>query len=281
MPLYNIQRRALAVISSNRHPGSHVVGGTVINLDGSRFSKDIDIFHDLATNPDRVNLLRQSVLRDEASLLEAGFIVNWQSAHPELYEAVIEIDGEKTSLEWRIDSDFRFFDAVPDEIFGFTLHKFDLATNKVLAAASRKEPRDVLDLIHLHENGMPFPAVVWATPAKDPGFSPESLIADLRRNAVYRQDDYDRLVGVSEIDAREIGRKFKLMLSEAEEFIATMPSELESLAFLSNGLVVQPDPSKLEVYESVAAKRHAHWPSSPEIASEMIRTAQKPNWDQM
>jgi hypothetical protein len=276
MPLYNVQRRALAVISLNRHPGSHVVDGTVINLDGSRFSQDIDIFHDLATNPDRVNLLRQSVFRDEAALLEAGFIVNWRSAHPELYEAVIEIDGEKTALEWRIDSDFRFFEAVPDEIFGFTLHKFDLATNKVLAAAARQEPRDVLDLIHLHENGIPFPAMVWAAPAKDPGFTPEALIADLRRNTVYRQDDYDRVIGISEIDAREVGVKFKLMLSDALKFVETMPAELEGLVHLSNGVVAQPDPAKLEQYDSVAAKRHAHWPSSPEIASAMIRTEPTP-----
>lgn len=276
MPLYEAQRRALAAISSNRHPGSHVVGGTVINVDGWRFSKDIDIFHDLATNPDRVNLLRQSVFRDEAALLEAGFSVKWQSAHPELYEAIIEIGGEKTILEWRIDSDFRFFDAVPDEIFGFTLHKFDLATNKVLAAASRQEPRDVLDLIHLHDNGTPFPAVVWAAPAKDPGFTPEGLIADLSRNAVYRQDDYDRLIGISGIDAREVGRRFKLLLSEAAEFVATMPAELEGLVHLFNNSVVQPDPSKLEQYDSVAAKRHAHWPSSSEIASFMIRNDLEP-----
>jgi hypothetical protein len=32
-------------------------------------------------------------------------------------------------------------------VFGYRLHIFDLATNKALAAAGRREPRDVLDLL--------------------------------------------------------------------------------------------------------------------------------------
>lgn len=275
MPLFNVQRAALATISSNRHPGSHVVGGTVINVDGSRYSQDIDIFHDLATNPDRVNLLRQSALRDEQALTAGGFIVDWQSFHPELYEAVVEKDGERTILEWRIDSDYRFFEAVSDTLFGYALHRFDLATNKALAAASRKEPRDVLDLIHLHNTGLPLGVVIWGAPAKDPGYSPDSLLADLRRNTIYQQHDFDRILGVSEIHAGEVSRQLKAMFNEADAFITSMPSDLAGLAFQTAGSVVMPDPLNLEAYEAVSAQRHSHWPSSSEIASEMIKREPK------
>ena len=60
-----------------------------------------------------------------------------------------------TKLEWVVDSDFRFFPALPDELFGYVLHPVDLATNKVMAAAGRREPRDVVDLVMIHEQVLP------------------------------------------------------------------------------------------------------------------------------
>jgi hypothetical protein len=42
-----------------------------------------------------------------------------------------------------VDNDFRFFPAQRDEVFGYVLHPLDLATNKAMAAAGRREPRDV------------------------------------------------------------------------------------------------------------------------------------------
>jgi len=92
------------------------------------------------------------------------------------------------------DSDFRFFPTLKDSLFGYRLHVADLATNRALAAAGRREPRDVLDLLYIHERYLPLGAVIWATVAKDPGYSPESLIAEIRRNARYRADDYADLL---------------------------------------------------------------------------------------
>lgn len=275
MPLFKVQREALAAIARNRHPGSHVAGGTVINADGFRFSKDIDIFHDLSNDDDRFYRLKATVEMDAKSLSDAGFEVEWKAEHPELYRAVIRKDGETTLLEWVIDSDFRFFEAVRDDVFGYTLHMFDLATNKVLAAASRKEPRDVVDLLHIHRHHFPIAAAIWAAPAKDPGYSPESLIEALKRNAVYRQDDFDRLMSDKAIDAREVSMALKVIFHQAENFVASMPSGYDGLLFLENGAVVQPDPSRLEDYETVAARRQAHWPGSPEIASDMISSKPK------
>src|ERR1700723_1847075 len=53
------------------------------------------------------------------------------------------------------DADFRFFPAIADALFGYRLHVADLATNKALAAAGRREPRDVLDLIYIDERHLP------------------------------------------------------------------------------------------------------------------------------
>jgi hypothetical protein len=65
--------------------------------------------------------------------------------------------GETTKLEWVMD--FRFFPTIRDEVFGYVLHPVDLATNKVAAAYWRREPRDVVDLLTIHERILPLGAV--------------------------------------------------------------------------------------------------------------------------
>src|SRR5262249_5029675 len=61
---------------------------------------------------------------------------------------------------------------VKHEFFGYVLHLADIATNKALAAAGRREPRDILDLLLIHERYLPLGAVAWAAIAKDSGFTP-------------------------------------------------------------------------------------------------------------
>ena len=117
-----------------------------------------------------------------------------RARHPRCHCAARRRDHETTRLEWVRDSDFRFFPTLKDSLFGYRLHVADLATNRALAAAGRREPRDVLDLLYIHERYLPLGAVIWATVAKDPGYSPESLIAEIRRNARYRADDYADLL---------------------------------------------------------------------------------------
>jgi hypothetical protein len=56
-----------------------------------------------------------------------------------------------------------------DELFGYVLHPVDLATNKVMAAAGRKKPGDLFDLVTIHEQVLPLGAVIWAAVEKAPG----------------------------------------------------------------------------------------------------------------
>jgi hypothetical protein len=57
--------------------------------------------------------------------------------------------------------------------------------NKVMAAAGRREFRDIVDLVTVHERILPLGAVIWAAVDKSPGFTPEGLMAEIRRNASY------------------------------------------------------------------------------------------------
>jgi hypothetical protein len=54
VPLFRIQQDAVSAIAANRHPGSHVAGGTVIHADGFRFSKDDHLRLRLSATRNRV-----------------------------------------------------------------------------------------------------------------------------------------------------------------------------------------------------------------------------------
>jgi hypothetical protein len=60
---------------------------------------------------------------------------------------------------------------VPDATFVYVLHPADLATNKAMAAAGRREPRDAVDLLTIHDRVLPLGAVVWAAIGMSPAAS--------------------------------------------------------------------------------------------------------------
>ena len=87
-----------------------------------------------------------------------------------------------------------------DETFGYVLHPVDLALNKVMAAAGRREVRDLVDLVTIHETILPLGAVIWAAVEKSPGFTPEGLIAEIRRNANYPAAEWRALITTGPLD---------------------------------------------------------------------------------
>ncbi len=266
MPLSKLQREVLLLLAAHRNPESYVAGATVLNQDGPRYSGDIDIFHD------REEAVAQAADADASLLVQAGFAIQWLRREPGLHAAVAQRDGESTRLEWVRDSDFRFFPTIGDKLFGYRLHVADIATNKALAAAGRREPRDVLDLLFIHERHLPLGAVIWAAVAKDPGYSPESLIAEIRRNARYRADDYADLDLVEPVDAAEVLRRLRRILAEAEAFVRAMPVGKEGLLYLKDGKPIQPEPQNLASYVEHAGRRRGYWPSSSAIGSAMLQT---------
>src|SRR5438270_4795450 len=98
---------------------------------------------------------------------------------------------------------------MPDETFGYVLHPVDLAMNKVMAAAGRRELRDIVDLVTVHETILPLGAVVWAAVEKSPGFTPEGLIAEIRRNANYPAADWRALQSSEPLDPKDITARLR------------------------------------------------------------------------
>ena len=270
MPLTKIQIQVLGILAAHRDPESYVAGGTPLNRDSVRFSADIDVFHD---REERVATAAQN---DAQVLTAAGLQVTWLRQLPLVYSAEVRAGEDFTRLEWVVDSDFRFFPTVPDETFGYVLHPVDLAANKVMAAAGRREVRDLVDLITVHETILPLGAVIWAGVEKSPGFTPEGLIAEIRRNANYPIAEWRAVSSSEPIDPIKATSQLRSILDEADAFAASMPTGKIGLLFLQDGRVVQPDPAHLGDYQTHAGQRRGQWPSSPEIAAAMLEYYRRP-----
>ena len=264
MPLSKIQTEILRVIAEQRDPESYVAGATPLNVSAARFSSDVDLFHD------REEQVAAAAERDSEALRAAGYKITWLRREPAIQTAEITKGGDSTRLEWAADSDYRFFPAMKDEIFGFVLHPVDLALNKVMAAAGRREVRDIVDLALIDETILPLGALVWAAVEKSPGFNPEGLIAAIRRNLHHPKAEWDSLEAGEPIDPKLVVDRVRAALDRAEKFVAQMPTEKMGLLFLHAGEVVQPDPKRLEDYVTHAGYRGGQWPSDPSILKAML-----------
>lgn len=270
MPLSKIQSDILRLLASHRDPESYVAGSTPLNVNAARFSGDIDVFHD------REERVLQAAEQDATFLQEHGYALQWLRRDPLIYTVLAAHAGEATKLEWVVDSDFRFFPTIRDETFGYVLHPVDLATNKVSAAYGRREPRDVVDLLTIHERILPLGAVVWASVGKTLGFTPEGIINEIRRTARYTEADFRRIASDPPIDPATTMIRLREILTEAEAFVALMPTGKAGLLFLLDGHVVQPDPARLQDYQTHAGERRGAWPSSVEISAAMVERYNKP-----
>jgi hypothetical protein len=269
VPLSKLQEEILTLLAAHRDPESYVAGSTPLNRDAPRYSGDIDIFHD------REARVARAAEEDCAILQAQGFSLQWLRREVNFYSVLLRRDDEATKLEWVVDSDFRFFPALPDELFGYVLHPVDLATNKVMAAAGRREPRDVVDLVMIHEQVLPLGAVVWAAVGKSLGFTPEGLINEIRRLARYTEADFRRVASDPPVDPTATMVRFRQALDEAEAFVTRMPTDQAGLLFLKDGQVVQPDPDRLGDYITHGGQRRGHWPTSTEISAAMLEHYKK------
>lgn len=256
MPLTSLQSECLRLLAANRDPENYVVGSAFFTRSGSRISGDIDIFHD------REMRVGQAADLDAKVLEAAEVLVAWQRRGATFYQTLVSRTGETTRLEWVVDSEFRFFPVQKDPDFGYVLHPVDLATNKIMAAAGRREPRDIVDALTVHSIILPLGAVIWAAVEKAPGFTPEGLINEVRRNARYTEADFRRIASIAPVDAAATMQKLRDALEKAEVFVSKMPTELAGRLFLEKGKAIEPDPDRLGDYQTRSSKRQGHWPSS-------------------
>jgi len=124
--------------------------------------------------------------------------------------------------------------------------------------------------VTLHEQFLPLGAIIWAAVEAAPGFTPEGLIAEIRRNSKYPAEAFAGLDAEPPIDAALIVRKLRTALDDAEQFVASMLSDKAGALFLKDGKPVQPDPAHLDQFVEHRARRGGHLPTSSEVAQAML-----------
>jgi len=257
------------VLAAGRTPDSDIAGGVAINREGPRFSGDIDIFQDSE------NRLAAAAEADAKALSAAGLKLSWGKIQSSKRQAEVEGLGETMQLEWVADSAFRFFPAQRDELFGYVLHPVDLATKKATAAADRREPRDIVDLVTIHENILSLGAVICAAVGRFPGQSPEEMLSDITRHSRFTAEEFRVLATARPIDVPGLHRRIRSMIEHAERFISRIPSDAVGVVFLEDGKPVEPDLEALGRYQRHAGAPGGVWPSSPEISSAMLERYNK------
>ena len=221
MPLTDFQRRLLALLAPARASEGYLAGGSALHFEpnSARYSHDLEFFHD---STERV----ASAFETDGALLEGrGYHARLVFSQPGFIRAVVELDGRAAQIDWAHDSAWRFMPLVRKDWGGLLLHPVDLAVNKALVLAGRDEPRDFVDILFVHEEILPLGALVWAAVGKDPGFSPESLLEQLKRTGRFRPEELSRLDLARPFDLQDGKRRWLGALADADTFVASRPAE--------------------------------------------------------
>lgn len=239
MPLTSIQQQVLRLLAEHRNPENYLAGATVLHRASTspRYSQDLDFFHDVEES------VAGSAEFDAEILRHNGYAVDWILRAPTFYRAVARKTDEQIKIEWAVDTAFRFFPVERDEMCGFRLHQIDAAINKLLALAGRREIRDFVDTLYVHETSLSLGALAWAACGKDPGFTPELLLDQMGRHAIYTEADLARLELARPLKLSDMKRQWLAAQDQALWLVQSLPAkELGCLYLGTNGHPVTPAP---------------------------------------
>lgn len=245
-----------------------MAGGSALNARGGRYSQDIDIFSDSAERSAKASQI------DAAALAQAGYEVDWVLQTGGFSRAIVSDKTGHTKLEWADDSAFRYYPTQKDPDFGYRLHPVDAACNKMMAAVSRSEVRDAVDLVRIQRDILPLGPLAWAAAEKSPGISPNAMIDRIRQQARYRPEDLDQLAMTSELSAPTLNLWLRRACDQADTWLDSVPRGTKAgLIVDKNGTAINPDFSVLKttswcVHEGAIG---GVWPTSAEISSAMIQ----------
>ena len=86
----------------------------------------------------------------------------------------------------------------------------------------------------------------------------------------YTEADFRRLASDPPVDPAATMTRVRRVLDDAEAFVVGMPTDKAGLLFLQADNVLQPDPDRLDTYQTHAGQRRGQWPNSPEITAAMF-----------
>jgi hypothetical protein len=207
------------------------------------------------------------VERDVASLAAAGFRLHLVLREFGLVEYEVADRDGRTIVRWMGDTDRRFFPIVRDETFGWRLSDADLAVNKVMAAATRRQVRDAVDVAALDRDYLSLGALAWAAAGKT-ALGPGEIVENVVRNAVTQgRDAYAAVRSTEPVDGAAIIGALTAARDRALERFRALPPESYGCLFVdANGDVAEPT-SDLMALRRLAPSPRGVWPSFPEAGS--------------
>ena len=263
VPLDTFQCEMLAVLCKRRTPSSPVAGGAVLQRHGYRASEDVDVF-----NAPGIDVVATAEV-DMADLKAAGFEVSPTTRYEGFVEAVAAKPGVGTTkVQWVQYSGYNFYQPVPDPEFGWRLHFADLAVNKVLAAASRRQPRDIVDLYLVHVFIMPLWHAVWAAPGKDAEMTPEKAIERIRYHSHYAPAELQKSVFAADHAAvPNMISEVRTALDEAEKIVKHLPPDTVGRLLVDAAGRAIRSVGEIDVLaqRAISAAPGGTWPSGPDI----------------
>lgn len=277
--LESFQREILRALAGNRSSDSYVAGGSALNRNTPRLSRDLDVFHK------SVSLIDSAVERDLGTLRGDGYAVERLRETSTMREwAVSGTNGRSTKLQWTRDTSWLYFPPVPDPEFGFVLAFEDLAVNKMAAAADRGRMRDFHDLAALDLMGVRPWALALAAMGKDAELSPPAVLERCRRLLKQAgEDDEDPEYEGPSVAWPNVrffmSRRLDEDLKVLDGFRWTDWAGCLPLDRATGRMPLDLTPETLRGCDKLRASPTGSWPTSPSISTEMLRRATHPALD--
>jgi len=83
--------------------------------------------------------------------------------------------------------------------------------------------------------------------------------------------EWQSLQSTVPFDPKDIMARLRAALDQAEAFVTRMPTDKLGLLFLdAAGHAMQPDPDRLDGYQTHTGQRRGQWPDVPEIRAAMF-----------
>ena len=245
MAVTALQSEVLKRIARSRIDGgeTYIAGRLALNhqLKRPRISSDIDVFNS------SYSALERAADHDCAVLEDAGYDIRVTRKRDYIVEVVVSKDGGSTELQWVQDSAYRFFPLIEDELLGLTLHPFDLATNKLLALASRRVSRDWVDTITCSEDIQLLGLLAWAANGKDLGLTP-NYILEMCSRTNYTPPEFEMAIrNAGDYNLADLSAKWHEMIWRARDMVKLLPpSEVGKAVMTKDGNLFKGDDEALK-----------------------------------
>jgi len=148
------------------------------------------------------------------------------------FSCIASKDNLQTHLEWSCDTIARFLPAIHDRDLGWRLSDIDLAVNKLLALADRRDLRDYLDIVALHQSGLTIATLANAAPGKDEHLTPRLVLDNITRNTRFSLQELrsaDLLAPIHPIAVKQV---FLNAVADARDILSQLSLDDAGMIFL-------------------------------------------------